>query len=189
MDWRSARGGSKRELNRDRQGYNRFEDLGENLSSEERDALRALSRNSRQARNSTKLALRLLSLGLAELSCGRLALTPAGRSVLASVPASRTPPQVGFPGRGATAERTPAVPVEGSVTDQAIVCLDCGGRYRALKLHLAAAHGITPDEYRARWALPDGYPMVAPLYSKRRRYLANQMGLGHSARRKTLKRE
>lgn len=189
MDWRSAGGGSKGELDRDGQSYNRFEDLGEYLSSEERDALRALGRNSRQSLNSTKLALRLLSLGLAELSCGRLAPTPAGRSVLASMPASRTTPQVGFTGRGATAGRTPVVPVEGSVTDQAIVCLDCGRRYRALKLHLAAAHGITPDEYRMRWALPDDYPMVAPLYSKRRRYLANQMGLGHPARRKTPKRE
>jgi predicted transcriptional regulator len=39
-------------------------------------------------------------------------------------------------------------------------------------------HGLTPDEYRARWNLPADYPMVAPAYAEKRRELAKSFGLG-----------
>jgi predicted transcriptional regulator len=39
-------------------------------------------------------------------------------------------------------------------------------------------HGMTPDEYRARWGFKRDYPMVAPSYSAQRQVLARQIGLG-----------
>ncbi|TPI85571.1 MucR family transcriptional regulator [Mesorhizobium sp. B2-8-9] len=33
---------------------------------------------------------------------------------------------------------------------------------------LATRHGMTPDEYRAKWGLAKDYPMVAPNYSAAR---------------------
>ena len=39
-------------------------------------------------------------------------------------------------------------------------------------------HGLTPDEYRARWDLPGSYPMVASDYAEKRRDLAKKIGLG-----------
>ncbi|WP_411966994.1 MucR family transcriptional regulator [Mesorhizobium sp. CA6] len=33
---------------------------------------------------------------------------------------------------------------------------------------MATRHGMTPDEYRAKWGLAKDYPMVAPNYSAAR---------------------
>jgi len=59
-----------------------------------------------------------------------------------------------------------------------IVCLDCGKRMKMLKRHLSTEHGMTPDEYRARWELGPEYPLVAPNYAETRRKLAKEIGLG-----------
>ena len=72
----------------------------------------------------------------------------------------------------------PAVPISESVYDDYIVCLECGAKMRALKRHLKSYHGLTPDEYKAKWDLPADYPIVSPEYSKRRAGLAKQFRLG-----------
>lgn len=77
------------------------------------------------------------------------------------------------------AGRTPAVPVELSVTPDYIVCLEDGRRFKMLKGHLRAAWDMTPDQYRAKWGLPADYPMVAPNYREKRAEMARQMDLGH----------
>jgi len=79
----------------------------------------------------------------------------------------------------ATAERPiPAVPVRKSVTPDAVICLDCGKSQSMLKRHLTTAHGLSVDDYRAKWALPAEYPMVAPNYAAHRSQLAIKIGLG-----------
>ena len=78
----------------------------------------------------------------------------------------------------ASVELTPAVPIKRSVTDDAIVCLECGKKLKILKRHLMTDHGLTPEQYRARWGLKPDYPMVAPNYSAQRQALAKQIGLG-----------
>jgi len=72
----------------------------------------------------------------------------------------------------------PAVPVDESVQDDYLVCLEDGKRFKSLKRHLRTSYSMTPDEYRERWNLPGDYPMVAPAYSKTRSALAKKMGLG-----------
>ena len=49
-----------------------------------------------------------------------------------------------------------------------------------LKRHITADHGLTVDEYRAKWGLPSDYPVVAPNYAKSRSDLAKSLGLGRS---------
>ena len=78
----------------------------------------------------------------------------------------------------ASVELTPAVPIRRSVTDDHIVCLEDGKKLKMLKRHLMTDHGLTPEEYRARWGLKPDYPMVAPNYSAQRQALAKQIGLG-----------
>jgi predicted transcriptional regulator len=73
---------------------------------------------------------------------------------------------------------TPAVPIRRSVSDATIICLDCGYAGQMIKRHLMTAHGLTPDQYRDRWALPREYPMLAKNYSARRSELAKNIGLG-----------
>ena len=72
----------------------------------------------------------------------------------------------------------PAVPVEGSVTADYIVCLEDGRTFKSLKRHLRSKYGMSPEQYRAKWKLPADYPMVAPNYAKARSELAKAIGLG-----------
>jgi len=72
----------------------------------------------------------------------------------------------------------PAVPAGRSVFHDHIVCLEDGKKMKMLKRHLMTDHGLTPDEYRARWGLASDYPMVAPDYADKRRDLAKKIGLG-----------
>ncbi|MDJ0277687.1 MucR family transcriptional regulator [Sphingomonas sp. 2R-10] len=73
---------------------------------------------------------------------------------------------------------TPAVSARKSLASREhIVSMIDGKPYRTLKRHLST-HGLTPADYRARYKLPDTYPMVAPAYSEARRETAKRLGLG-----------
>jgi predicted transcriptional regulator len=78
----------------------------------------------------------------------------------------------------------PAVAVKKSITHEFLVCLDCGKKQKSLKRHLQTAHELAPEDYRAKWGLEKGYPMVAPAYAQARSDLAKQMGLGQGGRAK-----
>jgi predicted transcriptional regulator len=78
----------------------------------------------------------------------------------------------------------PAVPTKKSVTNDYIVCLEDGKKFKSLKRHLRTQYSMTPEEYREKWSLPTDYPMVAPSYAKARSQLAKQMGLGQQRRRR-----
>ncbi len=78
----------------------------------------------------------------------------------------------------AVEEAKPAIAVKKSVTDDHIVCLEDGKKFKSLKRHLRAKYDMTPEEYREKWGLPYDYPMVAPSYARKRSKLAKQMGLG-----------
>ena len=81
-------------------------------------------------------------------------------------------------------KRAPAVPVKKSITDDYIVCLDDGLKFKSLKRHLATL-GMTPEDYRQKWGLPITYPMVAPNYAKTRSELARSMRLGRQREKAT----
>jgi predicted transcriptional regulator len=72
----------------------------------------------------------------------------------------------------------PAVPIKKSVFADHIVCLEDGKKLQTLKRHLNTSHGMTAEQYRARWSLPRDYPMVAPKYAARRSAVAKEIGLG-----------
>ena len=83
----------------------------------------------------------------------------------------------------------PAVSIRSSVKKDHIVCLDCGKKMKMLKRHLSTEHGMTPDEYRARWELAPDYPLVAPAYAATRRDLAKKIGLGRKPGQKRGRRK
>ena len=83
----------------------------------------------------------------------------------------------------------PAVSVRSSVKADHIVCLEDGKKMKMLKRHLMTDHGMTPEEYRARWNLPADYPMVAPDYAEKRRELAKKIGLGRKPGQKRGRRK
>lgn len=73
--------------------------------------------------------------------------------------------------------RVPAVPIEQSVTEDYLVCLEDGRRLKTLKRHIRHHYDLTPQQYRARWGLPPDYPMVAPSYARLRSSLARRGAL------------
>ncbi len=78
----------------------------------------------------------------------------------------------------------PAVPIKRSVTDEYIICLEDGLKFKSLKRHLRTRYNMTPDQYREKWGLPPDYSMVAPKYAEARSQLAKKMGLGQQRRRR-----
>jgi len=89
---------------------------------------------------------------------------------------------LGKPATEAEVERTPAVPIRRSVHRDYVVCLECGWRGQMLKRHVATGHGLTVEQYRARWNLLREHLMTAPGYSEQRSSLAKQIGLGRGRR-------
>jgi predicted transcriptional regulator len=75
----------------------------------------------------------------------------------------------------------PAVSIRKSITPDFLICLDDGKKFKSLRRHLRNL-GMTPDQYRAKWGLPESYPMVAPGYSATRSALAKKIGLGRKAK-------
>lgn len=80
------------------------------------------------------------------------------------------------------------VSVRASIKPDYIVCMECGRKQKTLKRHLAAAHGMTPDQYRADYGLSPTYPMAAPNYAEQRRAMALKIGLGRKPKQRGRKR-
>lgn len=76
----------------------------------------------------------------------------------------------------------PARPIENAVQNDKVICLCCGEPFTMLKRHLKAEHGLTVDEYRQKFRLPDNMPLVAPSYSARKAKFARDAGLGRHDR-------
>ena len=82
------------------------------------------------------------------------------------------------PAPAAAEPLVPAVSIRKSITPDYLICLEDGKKLKMLKRHLSTAYGMTPDQYRAKWKLPNDYPMVAPNYAEQRSALAKSIGLG-----------
>ena len=75
----------------------------------------------------------------------------------------------------------PAVSIKKSITDDYIISLEDGQKFKSLKRHLMTTYGMTPQDYRTKWNLPKDYPMVAPGYASQRSALAKSLGLGRKS--------
>ncbi len=82
----------------------------------------------------------------------------------------------------APVQQKPAVSVKKSLTDDYLICLEDGLKFKSLKRHLRSKYDLTPDAYREKWGLPFDYPMVAPSYARKRSKLAKDMGLGRGSK-------
>ena len=85
--------------------------------------------------------------------------------------------KLGEPAAAPEVAQAPAVNPKKSVHADHIVCLEDGKKFKSMKRHLTS-HGLTPQQYRAKWGLPADYPMTAPNYSATRSAMAKDIGLG-----------
>ena len=75
----------------------------------------------------------------------------------------------------------PATPIKKSITPDYLICLEDGKRLKMLKRYLRSRYKLTPDQYRAKWGLPNDYPMVAANYAAKRSEFAKKIGLGRTS--------
>ncbi len=81
--------------------------------------------------------------------------------------------------RGASATQKQ---IADSVRSDKIQCLEDGTWHIMLRRYIRRKFGMSPDQYRAKWGLPDNYPFVAPAYAARRSTIAKKAGLGKNGR-------
>jgi predicted transcriptional regulator len=72
---------------------------------------------------------------------------------------------------------TPAQ-IKDSVRPDMIQCLEDGTWHIMLRRYVKRRFNLTPEQYRAKWGLPDDYPFVAPNYARLRSKIAKKTGLG-----------
>jgi predicted transcriptional regulator len=63
--------------------------------------------------------------------------------------------------------------IDASIKYDRLISFIDGKAYKSLKRHLTA-HGMTPEDYRARYSLPSDYPMVSPGYATVRSRIARR---------------
>jgi predicted transcriptional regulator len=73
-----------------------------------------------------------------------------------------------------------------SIKPYALISFENGKSYTMLKRHLAHC-GLTVEEYKEKWGLPDNYPIAAPAYSALRSQMAKAQGLGRNGQPKPWK--
>lgn len=75
----------------------------------------------------------------------------------------------------------PPVPIEESIGDDYIVCLEDGKPVKLLRRYLKQHFGMEVEDYLKKWNLPSDYPLVPANYRKQRSRLAKKQGLGKKA--------
>lgn len=123
----------------------------ENTKSFNADTLAEMIKAVVRARQVTKPidAIEAVDLVIDRLNSMNLLACPAPETPAASRPRARA--------------LTPAVPIEDSVHDEYLICLEDGKRMLMLKRHLQKTYGMTMKEYRAKWGLPADYPSHAAI--------------------------
>jgi predicted transcriptional regulator len=74
-------------------------------------------------------------------------------------------------------EKATTAQIKKSVTPDALISFIDGRPYKTLKRHLST-HGMSAEDYRRTYGLPNDYPMVCKTYSEHRSQLARTLGLG-----------
>lgn len=103
---------------------------------------------------------------------------PAGELARAIADVGSTIEKLSHGSRAIVAKKLmPAVDPKRTIFPNYIISLETGEGFRTLTRHLSS-RGITPEQYRKKWNLPDNYPMVAPSYSAQRSELSKRLGFG-----------
>lgn len=67
--------------------------------------------------------------------------------------------------------------IDRSIATDYLISFEDGKKYKGLTRHLTA-RGLTADQYRQKWGLPENYPMVCEKFGSFRSNLAKSKGLG-----------
>ena len=88
----------------------------------------------------------------------------------------------GMDGDGLGGAIEPAVDPKDAVREGSVICLECGAKFKMLTKRHLAQHGLTPDEYKAKWGLKKNASLACKSLQRMRRKKMQDMQLW--ARRK-----
>jgi predicted transcriptional regulator len=90
-------------------------------------------------------------------------------------------------GNGAQAEeqkpQEPAVDPKKAIREKAVVCLECGKKFKVLSKKHLAQHDLTPEEYKEKWGFKKNQSLIAKELARQRKQKMQDMQLWK--RRKT----
>ena len=77
----------------------------------------------------------------------------------------------------------PAVDQKKAIREKAVVCLECGKKFRVLSKKHLAQHDLTPEEYKEKWGFKKNQSLVTKELARQRKQKMQEMQLWK--RRKT----
>ncbi|GAU09172.1 MucR family transcriptional regulator [Desulfoplanes formicivorans] len=76
----------------------------------------------------------------------------------------------------------PPVDPKKAIREKSVICLECGKSFKVLTKKHLASHGLTPEEYRAKWGYKKGTSLVAKALARERRKKMKDMKLWEKRR-------
>ncbi len=80
-------------------------------------------------------------------------------------------------GEGIQDETTPDIDPKKAIREKSVICLECQKAFKVLTKKHLATHGLTPEEYRAKYGYKKNMPLIAKGLSRDRRKKMQEMQL------------
>jgi predicted transcriptional regulator len=80
-------------------------------------------------------------------------------------------------GEASPVAQEPAVDPKKAIREKSVICLECGKSFKVLTKKHLASHGLTPEEYKAKWGYKKGTSLVAKSLARERRKKMKDMKL------------
>lgn len=71
----------------------------------------------------------------------------------------------------------PSIDPKKAIKEKSITCLECGKTFKILTKKHLGSHGLTPEEYRAKWGFKKNTPLVCKSLQRDRRKKMKDMKL------------
>ncbi|MDZ7761256.1 MAG: MucR family transcriptional regulator [Desulfovermiculus sp.] len=71
----------------------------------------------------------------------------------------------------------PAVDPKKGIREKAVVCLECGKKFKVLSKKHLAQHGLTPEEYKEKWGYKKTQSLVTKELARQRKQKMQEMQL------------
>jgi len=80
-------------------------------------------------------------------------------------------------------KQEPAVDPKKAIREKSVICLECGKSFKVLTKRHLASHGLTPEEYKAKWGYKKNASLVAKSLARERRKKMQDMKLWEKRRK------
>ncbi len=81
-----------------------------------------------------------------------------------------------------TTHTEPPVDPKKAIREKSVICLECGKSFKVLTKKHFASHGLTLEEYKAKWGYKKGTSLVAKSLARERRKKMKDMKLWEKRR-------